>query len=385
MLPRQRVIARRWIRAIVVGAVVSAALTAGALGASARSPDDGTRTRAVGDADTLPRTAVPGFLLDRGRYVKFDAPGAELETTPLGINNRGKVVGTYITADAGATYHGFVRDRRGRFTDVDIPGAKATVASRINDHGQIVGRYYESAPFRGPDSRARGFLLDHGGLTRIDFPGAVSTQAMGINNRRHVVGEYLDRAGVFHGFLWKRGRFTTLDFPGTATTSLVDVNDRGQIVGIKFDADGPVHGFLLRDRNFTILDAPGAPYTIPRDINNRGQIAGFTLVDLDLTGARGFLLAKGARGPFTFIDVPTAPRNVVYGLNDRGQLVGSYENTRGDEPRPVSPPSDQGVPVARSRPSGALTPARLRRRAAEGAPTDPRALGRDGEVVGCAR
>jgi probable HAF family extracellular repeat protein len=328
MLLSRRVIPR-WIRAIVAGAAVCAALTPGALGASARSPEDGSPTRPhnAGDSNTSPRTPVPGFLLDRGRYVKFDAPGAQLETAPAGLNNRGKVAGTYVTADADATYHGFVRDRRGRFTSIDIAGAKATAVSKINDGGQIVGRYYESAPFRPPDGRPRGFLLDHGRLTRIDVPGAVYTQAVGINNRGHVVGEYLDSAGTFHGFLWKRGRFTTIDFPGAAATSLVDVNDRGQILGIHIDADGRYLGFVLRDGKFTILDAPGAPYTLPRDINNRGQIAGFTLVDLDLSGARGFLLAKGARGPFTPIDVPGAPRNVVTGLNDRGRLVGFYENT----------------------------------------------------------
>jgi hypothetical protein len=46
-----------------------------------------------------------------------------------------------------------------------------------------------------------------------------------------------------------------------------------------------------------------------------------------LAGARGFLLARGARGPFTPIDVPGAPRTIVYGLNDAGAIVGQYENT----------------------------------------------------------
>ena len=46
-----------------------------------------------------------------------------------------------------------------------------------------------------------------------------------------------------------------------------------------------------------------------------------------MAGASGFLLAKGARGPFTPIDVPGAPRSVVYGINDAGVIVGQYQNT----------------------------------------------------------
>jgi hypothetical protein len=88
--------------------------------------------------------------------------------------------------------------------------------------------------------------------------------------------------------------------------------------------------------------APGEKEIGPlraRDLNNRGQVAGFTLAptELDpLAGARGFLLAKGIKGPYTPIDVPGAPRNVVSGLNDRGQLVGAYENTNAT-PSPQAP------------------------------------------------
>jgi hypothetical protein len=45
-----------------------------------------------------------------------------------------------------------------------------------------------------------------------------------------------------------------------------------------------------------------------------------------LGGARGFLLARGARGPFTWIDFPGAPRTQVGGINDQGTIVGRYEN-----------------------------------------------------------
>jgi hypothetical protein len=78
------------------------------------------------------------------------------------------------------------------------------------------------------------------------------------------------------------------------------------------------------------IDKPGAAATSLIDINDRGQVLGSTLAPTPqdpLAEARGFLLAKGVKGPFTPIDVPGAPRNLVFGLNDRGVLVGVYENT----------------------------------------------------------
>jgi probable HAF family extracellular repeat protein len=329
----------RRLRLAVAGAAVLTALTVATAGASVPTSMGGADARLgrlgaggslPADSNSRPRTPVPGFLLERGRYTRFDAPGAQLETGPTAINNRGQIVGYYLEDDTDATYHGFLRDPRGGFTTIDLPGAKATVASRINDRGQIVGRYYQAAPFRGPDARSRGFLLDRSKLTRIDVPGAAQTQAVGINNRGQVVGEYQTPDGTFHGFLWHKGRFTTIDQPGAAGTSLVDVNDRGQILGISIDRAGSFHGLLLDRGRFTSFDAPGVRFTLPRDINQRGQVAGFTLAPTEadpLAGARGFLLAKGVKGPYTPIDVPGAPRNLVFGLNDRGQLVGSYENT----------------------------------------------------------
>jgi hypothetical protein len=124
------------LRLAVAGAVVlDATLSAATTGASAAT----TRGRTGGE--TGPRTPVPGFLLDRGRFMRSDAPRAGVETGPNSIDNRGRIVGFTIDDNVDATYHGFLRDARGRSTAIDLPGAKATVASRINDRGQIVGRY----------------------------------------------------------------------------------------------------------------------------------------------------------------------------------------------------------------------------------------------------
>lgn len=303
------------IRLTMVGAVVLTALVAGPAGADAPA--------AAGE----PRSPLPGFLLDRGRYTRFEVPAAT-QTVPAGIDNRGRIVGLY--RDAGGATHGFLRDERGRIATIDVPGAQATEATGINDRGQVVGTASDR-PFGSPDGRRRGFLLDRGRFITIHFPGAIHSEAHGLNERGQVVGEYIDGARRFHGFLWDRGRFTTLDVPGSPLTSASDLNDRGQILGVHGAPTEPVpatlHGFVRSRGRYASFDVPGVPFTQATAINNRGQIVGSSYRDiLTLAGARGFLLPKGIAGPVVPVEVPGAPRTLALGLNDRGQVVGAYEN-----------------------------------------------------------
>ena len=68
------------------------------------------------------------------------------------------------------------------FTTIDVPGATATSANRINAVGQIVGGYTDAAGV------GHGFLLDNGEFTTIDVPGATGTGAFGINAAGQIVG-----------------------------------------------------------------------------------------------------------------------------------------------------------------------------------------------------
>jgi hypothetical protein len=134
-------------------------------------------------------------------------------------------VGFYYKGTPGSL-HGFLRDRRGRVRRMDVPGAKGSVAYRINDHRQIVG--YHSDTSASPDFAAdvRGFLLDRGRFTRIAVPGASGTQPLGVDNHGAIVGDYIDRTGTVHGFLRDRqGSFTTIDVPGAVFTDPSDLND----------------------------------------------------------------------------------------------------------------------------------------------------------------
>jgi hypothetical protein len=339
MDPAARPNARRRRLLAIAGAVVLAALTTPA----AAMPLMEATTR----ADTRPRTPLPAFVLDKGRYTGFDAPGAVMQTGAAAINNFGKIAGNFVDADGA--YHGFLRDRRGRFTTIDMPGALATQPSDMNDLDQVVGTYSTTARQpQAPDANPRGFLFDRGRFIRIDVPGAVQTRG-----QRHqqppAGGRRVHRPrGGFHGFLWHRGRFTTIDVPGAAATSVLNINDLGQIIGgyVKDLAEQPLilHGFQLDKGRVTTFDAPPGPLTLMLGNNIRGQVVGAGATGGVSDGGpvptvRGFLLRKGLKGPITPIAFPGAPSTLPNGINDLGQIVGGYQN-------PDRPPSAMSTALA---------------------------------------
>ena len=227
-----------------------------------------------------------------------------------------------------------------------MPGAAGTIPFDLNDRGQLVGISSTTNPNPSAAGDTSGFLRDaRGRYTTIQVPGATQTQTRGINNRGQVVGEYTDTAGGFHGFLWDKGRVVTLDRgPADAVLccSALDINDRGQIVAAYLDAAGAIKGVLLDRGRAVTIAAPAIPSTIPTAINNRGRIVGVTS-----TGPgqepHGFLLRDGAGGPLTPIDVPGAPGTSPTGINDAGVIVGVYTNPNATP----SPPAATPPPMAR--------------------------------------
>src|SRR5262245_3506544 len=85
-----------------------------------------------------------GFLYDRGIFISFDVPGSRL-TAPTDINDHGQIVGVYVDDDD--ILKSFLLEN-GRFTTIDVPfpGVIFTDVSGINNRGQIVGRYLTSNP-----------------------------------------------------------------------------------------------------------------------------------------------------------------------------------------------------------------------------------------------
>jgi uncharacterized membrane protein len=97
----------------------------------------------------------------------------------------------------------------------------------INDRGQIAGLYVDK------DSKLHGFRRDRSGrISTIDAPGAVQTRVRGINNHGQIAIDTVDAQLKHHSFLFDRGRFTETRPRGAPTGSLAtDVDDRGRVIG----------------------------------------------------------------------------------------------------------------------------------------------------------
>lgn len=291
---------------------------------------DGLLDPGSGGRGAHPPPATGGnLLLSKGVLTPLEDVAGAASTAYFGANNGGELVGLYSDAGAGVPpFHGFVRDKRGRFTRFDPPGASLTFPFSVNDRGQVVGSYVDAA------GAGHGFLRDRDGdFTTIDPPGALVTQPHGINNRGQIVGFYADARGAIHGFLRTDHSYKTIDVPGTTRSGALDINDRGEIVGGYSDAQGRSHGYRLRRGVFATIDPPGAvdvrcpgprgcgppgipgfAATAPFGINNRGQIAGQYA---DAQGLHAYLLDDGT---YQTID-PPGGSTIAANINDRGEIV----------------------------------------------------------------
>ena len=226
-----------------------------------------------------------GYLLHNGVFTTVDYPGAD-GGHAHGINSAGVIVGLYFT---GKKFHGYVLNK-GVYTTVDFPGAQNTRANGINRAGDIVGSFVDNNSYNNTGgsngTKEHGFLYRGGVFTPIDFPGASYTEAWRINDHGQVLGRYQSGNGGTHVFLFApaSGSFISLDYPGASSTAVSyftqmgGLNNNGDIVSdycSSADCDlDTVRGFLLSGGSFVSLEMPGAAGTVPFGINDQGVIVG---------------------------------------------------------------------------------------------------------------
>ena len=168
-------------------------------------------------------------------------------------------------------------------------------------------------------------LMAQGTYTQIDYPGATATLCSGINSAGDISGTYYDASNNSHGFLVRNGVYVSVDYPGLANTVLGGLNDFGDVVGYAANTGQPVSFvYDMGTAVFTPINYPGAYNTYAIAINNSGTVAGFTNLTIGSISV-GFVL-NPRTGRSELIEPPRITQAFGRGVTSSNEVVGFYFN-----------------------------------------------------------
>jgi uncharacterized membrane protein len=254
----------------------------------------------------------------------FDYPGAGNSTLPQKINNRGDVVGEYV--DSAGVARGFVRFSDGSFSDPIVDpndDVGFTEGRGINNSRTIAGDYVIS------DGTLHSFFLSDGTFTEYDVPNTVQTNLLSINDTGAFTGAFdPDGSGIFQAFISIGGTLTSWSIPGSLSTFAYEINNNKKlVVGYFIDSAGTLHGYY-RDANGTLhypIDPSGATATVLFGLNNKNWVVGRYG---DSSGATHGLFFLAPSSFFTF-DFPGSTFTSLNGINEQGIICGRYADASG--------------------------------------------------------
>jgi probable HAF family extracellular repeat protein len=225
------------------------------------------------------------------------------------INNHGQVVGVSTLSD-NQTFHAFVW-QQGTMTDLDAMGG-SSYPEGINDNGQIVG-----------NSTGGAFLWQNNSRTMLGFNVANS-----INNKGQVVG--FDAVNGYNAVLWQNGIVTDLN-PMSALnfssnfnfSTALGINDNGQIVGLLIASlpGGFESGFIWQNGVTTLLGTLGSNNGVAWAINNNQQVVGYSF----LPGDTVYHAVLWQSGEITDLGTLGGANSIAYGINASGDIVGEAD------------------------------------------------------------
>jgi hypothetical protein len=248
-----------------------------------------------------------GYSYDRqwnpSHFVKYGSAYLPLDVPDLayfeaqGLNNGRLVMGYGLLPTGDPTGFAYLGSSKEHTTKVletlQHPDGEYTIATGVNDAGDIVGTYYGS----GPGQDERPFILQddvYADLPAVDGFGVYPSD---INNLGVVVGTIHGFGGTF-GFVYRDGSYTFFSHPRSGFFSVAGINDHGHLVGSYFVfewADGLDiccwRGYLVKDGTYTTINVTGDAQTTVAGINNQGNLAGTFYRPGDGWLAHGFVAA----------------------------------------------------------------------------------------------
>lgn len=214
-----------------------------------------------------------------------------------------------------------------------LPGSTGSLATDINDFGQVIGYSTKDGPFRA-------FLWENGMMTDLGTLGGSHSQAWGINNLGQVVGladtDFVSFDGFpyVQAFLWSQSNGMT-DLGGTLGGSRVfqsgayDINNSSQVVGGWLSSTNlnDRHAFLWQNGLITDLGTLGGLESRAFGINNFGQVVGESTTSSSDSSTHAFLWDE-ENGMIDLGTLDGGPVSAATAINDSGQAVG-YSFTSG--------------------------------------------------------
>ena len=245
-------------------------------------------------------------------------------SSALDISNAAQVVG--YSDNRATLWNGGVP------TELGTLGGSYSVAAAISRAGQVVG--YSTLP--GDNSNNHATLWN--GLTAIDLGtlGGTFSSASGINSAGQIVGWSVlaGNSGGVHAVLWNGRTATDLGL-GYA----FKINDHGQVVGQSTEepASSSSHATLWRAGTRIDLGTLGGSLSAATDINNAGQIVGLSLMAGDLISHAFIRQGMVTTDLNNFLDAPTLNAgwylSDATAINARGWITGTAFNYLTNERR----------------------------------------------------
>ena len=264
------------------------------------------------------------------------------------INNHGEVGGYYELADDST--HGFYLNN-GEFADITAPGVDATEVFGVNDAGDLVGMtFFPRVPRLLLSSYSAGVFSGGHDSAALSW-----SAAQDINNAPAVVGVFPGRDREPTALSSRRTEVSPSSTPPMRSRPLLTASTIRVIVVGTYQTADQAHGFVYDGTDFFDGGCAGSRDSRSRRTSTTGaRFAGFYVDNNGNT--HGFVFAEGN---FYTIEAPTGvgaiPGTVeVTGINNLGQVVGTYATDGFDGSQGFVDDARHGIHLRRQllRPSG---------------------------------